>query len=245
MSVMVKNLVRVMMAHEYTRTAFKRDEFAKTVSVNGHRRCFKQVFEGAQSVLRKTLGMEMVELPARDRARHMTLAQQRKQAQSLVNPTNTQTATGSSTSTGQKSWMLRSTLPPRLRQVANRSYVSGENNYSATVSMVLIAVVMSDHQSIAESQLESLFDRLGWGLETPAGPLVEVLQKMHRQGYIDRLKMVDSTDGDHNLYLGPRGKLETLQNKDDLVSLCSKIYNDPEMEGKMARVIQDTLEATD
>lgn len=241
MSVMVKNLVRVMLAHEHTRSSFKRDEFAKTVAVHGHKRCFKQVFDRAQLVLRRTFGMEMVELPARDRARHMSLTQQRRQAQTQVS----QVAKPAAASASTKAWILRSTLPAKYKEIANRCFVEHESHYGAVVGLVLVAVVMSDNQTMSESRLEGLFGRLEWSPETPSGPIVDVLQKMHKQGYIERIKDADSTDGDYNLFLGPRGKLETLENRAALARLCARLYDDPAMEERIARVIADTLDTND
>ena len=70
---MVKKLVRLALACEYQRRPIRRIDVGEKVLGN-HGRQFKQVFEDAQRRLREVFGMEMVELPAKDK---VTLQQRR------------------------------------------------------------------------------------------------------------------------------------------------------------------------
>lgn len=71
---MVKKLVRLAMASEYSRLPIRRNDIsAKVLGEQGSRQ-FKQVFEQAQRELKQRFGMEMSELPARDKT---TITQRR------------------------------------------------------------------------------------------------------------------------------------------------------------------------
>lgn len=83
-SQMIKNLVRYALACEYSRTPIRRDGIREKGTRYSPHRCeiladvplvlgangreFKPVFAGAQTQLRATFGMEMVELPTKDRS---------------------------------------------------------------------------------------------------------------------------------------------------------------------------------
>ncbi|TEB26424.1 hypothetical protein FA13DRAFT_1737355, partial [Coprinellus micaceus] len=58
------DLVRIALFMEHKRLPLKRDDIVKKV-LSPHNRLFKRVFDLAQSKLRDTLGMELVELPTR------------------------------------------------------------------------------------------------------------------------------------------------------------------------------------
>lgn len=89
----MKKLVRLALACEYTRHPLRRAEIqarilkdasvgvgsASSAPAGAGRVSFKQVFNGAQTVLRDVFGMEMVDLPLRS-AGNTTLAERRKAA---------------------------------------------------------------------------------------------------------------------------------------------------------------------
>lgn len=71
---MVKKLVRLAMASEYSRLPIRRTDIsAKVLGEQGSRQ-FKLVFEQAQNELQHRFGMEMSELPAREK---VTISQRR------------------------------------------------------------------------------------------------------------------------------------------------------------------------
>lgn len=70
---MVKKLVRLALACEYQRKPIRRAEISERVLGTAGRQ-FKAVFAQTQLQLRAVFGMEMVELPAREK---VTLAQRR------------------------------------------------------------------------------------------------------------------------------------------------------------------------
>ena len=71
---LVKKMVRLALACEYQRKPIRRTEISEKVLGNNASRRFKEVFNGAQVELRSVFGMEMVELPGREK---ITVAQKR------------------------------------------------------------------------------------------------------------------------------------------------------------------------
>jgi melanoma-associated antigen len=63
---MIKKLVRYALACEYARMPIRRDGIREKVLGNNPR-SFKRVFDGAQLQLRQVFGMEMVELPVKEK----------------------------------------------------------------------------------------------------------------------------------------------------------------------------------
>ena len=70
---MVKKLVRMALASEYQRRPIRRADISEKV-LGSQGRQFKTVFDQAQQDLRAVFGMELRELPAKDR---VTLQQRR------------------------------------------------------------------------------------------------------------------------------------------------------------------------
>ena len=75
---LVKKLVRYALACDYSRVPIRRDGIRDRV-LGPHGRSFKKIFEGAQKQLREVFGMEMEELPVRDKET-MSLGEKRKGA---------------------------------------------------------------------------------------------------------------------------------------------------------------------
>jgi hypothetical protein len=73
---MVKKLVRLALASEYQRRPIRRADITEKV-LGSQGREFKTVFEQAQTDLRAVFGMELRELPAKDK---VTLQQRRGEA---------------------------------------------------------------------------------------------------------------------------------------------------------------------
>lgn len=64
---LVKKMVRFALACEYSRLPIRRADISTKVLGEQGTRMFKTVFEQAQRHLREKFGMEMVELPAREK----------------------------------------------------------------------------------------------------------------------------------------------------------------------------------
>lgn len=77
---MVKKMVRLAIASEYSRLPIRRNDIsAKVLGEQGSRQ-FKLVFDQAQRELRQRFGMEMTELPAREK---VTITQRRGELDSV------------------------------------------------------------------------------------------------------------------------------------------------------------------
>lgn len=63
---MVKKLVRLALASEYQRRPIRRADVSEKILGSAGRQ-FKKVFDQAQMELRSVFGMEMVELPAKEK----------------------------------------------------------------------------------------------------------------------------------------------------------------------------------
>ncbi|KAG5440914.1 hypothetical protein PCK2_000069 [Pneumocystis canis] len=72
LNLMVKNFIRLTLALEHTRTPIKREDIAKKVLLPSHSRSFAVVFKKTQEKLRNIFGMELVELPCKNRYKHMS-----------------------------------------------------------------------------------------------------------------------------------------------------------------------------
>lgn len=78
---MVKKMVRLAIASEYSRLPIRRNDIsAKVLGEQGSRQ-FKLVFDQAQRELRQRFGMEMTELPAREK---VTITQRRGEFGSVL-----------------------------------------------------------------------------------------------------------------------------------------------------------------
>lgn len=81
---LVKKLVRYALACEYARLPIKRDGIREKVLGNNGR-SFKRVFDGAQHHLRHVFGMELSELPSREKR---TLKEKQSKISPWIRPTN-------------------------------------------------------------------------------------------------------------------------------------------------------------
>ena len=201
---MTKNLVRLALSSEYSRTPLRRSDISHKC-LNGQPRAFHRVFDAAQLALRSTFGMEMVELPARDK---VTLAQRRQAAKSAG--TQSQSASGGPA----KAWVVRSVLPTRFREVIARevggSKVPTAETEEAYVGLCgfLTAVVTLSGGQIAEAKLERHLRRCNAERTTPVERTDRLLVRMCKEGYL--VKNKESTGGEEvtDYILGPRAKVE-------------------------------------
>lgn len=73
-NVMVKKLVRLALASEYSRQPIRRADISAKVLGDGGSRHFKLVFLDAQKTLKEVFGMQMVEQPGKEK---VTISQRR------------------------------------------------------------------------------------------------------------------------------------------------------------------------
>jgi len=237
---LVKKLVRYALACEYSRTPIRRDGIKEKV-LGSHGRMFKKVFANAQRQLRATFGMEMIELPARDR-NLMTADQKRKAAKSQSQKEATSNA-----------YVLVSVLPeeyrsPGILPPAKVQSADGEAAYVALYS-TLIAIIQLSGGELSEPRFRRYLDRLNAGdnvpsmnpgnPHTPNEKTELVLQRMVKQGYLvktDANKTATGGGGDADSitwHVGPRGKVEV--NNEAIASIIRVIWggSTPDLEQRL------------
>ncbi|KAJ5672304.1 MAGE protein [Penicillium longicatenatum] len=194
---LVKKMVRFALACEYARLPIRRADISTKVLGEQGTRIFKTVFEQAQRHLREKFGMEMVELPAREK---ISIAQ-RIAAQKTERP-----------SASNKSWILTTTLPlayrnPSILVPAKAPSTSTESTYTALYSFI-IAVIMLNGGTLAEQKLDRYLARTNLDQYTPIDKTEKLLQRLCKEGYIVRSKNTEGGEEHIEYIVGPRGKVE-------------------------------------
>ncbi|KAI6089386.1 MAGE-domain-containing protein [Hypoxylon rubiginosum] len=196
---LVKKLVRYALACEYARIPIKRDGIRDKV-LGSNARSFKRVFEGAQAQLQKVFGMEMQELPVREKR---TLKEKQK--------ANARKASQSTASSRQ--YILVSTLPREFKSqaIVAPSRIPSTPEEAAFVgfyTMIISLIVLSGGE-LSDTKLRRYLTRLNAGQNLPMDKTDNVLQKIVRQGYVD--KVIEKHEGDDDAVtwcVGPRARVE-------------------------------------
>ncbi|KAJ5208243.1 hypothetical protein N7449_002622 [Penicillium cf. viridicatum] len=194
---MVKKMVRLAIASEYSRLPIRRNDIsAKVLGEQGSRQ-FKLVFDQAQREMRQRFGMEMTELPAREK---VTITQ-RRAAQKTEKP-----------SSANKSWIVTSTLPLPYRSSdilipTKAPSLYTESTYTGLYSFI-IAVILLNGGSLAEQKLDRYLARTNAEVATPVDRTDKLLQRLCKEGYIIKTREMDGGEEVVEYVLGPRGKIE-------------------------------------
>ncbi|KAG8631052.1 hypothetical protein KVT40_000192 [Elsinoe batatas] len=264
--IMVKNLVRMALACEYSRTPLKRLEINAKV-LGAHTRQFKVVFAAAQQHLKETFGMAMVELPVRDKvtARQrqaaamagMQAEQRKAETQAKKKPGKKSQADtqGPQSQSGQKSnaWILTTILPdgyrtPDILPPPSAPTTESESRYTALSSFV-VSLIMLSGGTLAESKLKRYLERANIDEMTALSNSIafgivdtsdKLFKKMEKDAFI--IRVVDNASGDEvtEYIVGPRGKVEI--GADGVAGLVREVYgeaDDPEdLERRLKRSLQ-------
>lgn len=229
--------MRYALACEHARTPIRRNEISKTV-LGSQGRQFKNVFDDAQLALRATFGMEMVELPAKEK---VTIKDKRAAKQS-------QTQSGSSSNTSSKQWMLCSVLPKEFRddEVLRPAKVPTPNMESAYVGLYsfIVAVISIAGGQMPRPKLDRILRRMNADNTTPIDRTDEVLKRMEKQGYIVKIKEQQGGEETEDFIVGPRGRVEI--GNEGVAGLVRQVYghNDEggeandELERRLARSLK-------
>ncbi|KAI0112847.1 MAGE-domain-containing protein [Daldinia grandis] len=197
---LVKKLVRYALACEYARMPIKRDGIRDKV-LGSNTRSFKRVFEGAQAQLQQVFGIEMAELPVKEKR---TLKEkQRANARKLASQ-----GTASS-----RQYILVSTLPPEYKSqsIIAPSRIPSTSEEAAYVGFytMIISLIVLNGGELSDTKLRRYLTRLNASQNLPMDKTDNVLQKIVRQGYVD--KVVEKSDGDEDAVtwcIGSRGRVE-------------------------------------
>ncbi|KAI1452613.1 MAGE-domain-containing protein [Annulohypoxylon moriforme] len=213
---LVKKLVRYALACEYARIPIRRDGIRDKV-LGSNSRSFKRVFEGAQSQLHKVFGMEMVELPAKEKR---TLKEKQK--------ANARKAASQNT-TSSRQYILVSTLPPEYKSqsiIAPSRIPSSpeEAAYVGFYTMVISLVVLNGGE-LSDTKLRRYLTRMNASQNLPMDKTDNVLQKIVKQGYVD--KVVEKSEGDDDAVtwcIGPRGRVEVPP--ESIAAVITEVWGD-------------------
>lgn len=215
---MAMKLVRLALALEYQRRPLRRADISEKV-LGSNNRQFKNVFNQAQIHLRMVFGMELVELPAKER---VTLQQKRAAQKSA------------SQSKGITSWVLTSILPSKFRDPAiiqplAAPTVGEESKYTA-VYTVIISIIRLSGGALPDAKMERSLKRLQMEDETPVvdyEKTEKLMKRLEKDGYIVRIKESTGT-GEDDVYwtVGPRGKVEV--GDDGIRGLTKAVYGEQE-----------------
>ncbi|PNY29913.1 Uncharacterized protein TCAP_00175 [Tolypocladium capitatum] len=223
---LAKKLVRYAISCEYSRTAIRRDGIKERVLGN-HGRSFKRIFTLAQKQLRDVWGMEMRELPVREK---MSLQEKRQAMKS-----NSQLKTGSG------SYILASTLPEPYRSAAilkpsKTPSAEEEATYVAFYTMV-VSLIWLNAGELSDQKLKRYLMRLNADQNVSNEKTEVTLKKMERHGYVVRKveRPPIGQDGEHTMtwHVGPRAKEEV--GLDGVMGMVREVYGErnPDLEKKL------------
>ena len=199
---MVKKMVRLALACEYQRRPIRRSDITEKVLGSGGGRAFKNVFNAAQQQLRAVFGMEMVELPVRDK---VTLAQKRQAQKSQ-----------SQASKAPTSWVLITILPSRFRDPEILPPPSAptavEESTYTSIYTLLVSLIMLAGGQLPDAKMERYLRRLGMEDNAPVDGFdktEKLLKRLEKDQYITKIKE-NAGQGEEDVFwiVGPRGKVE-------------------------------------
>ncbi|KAG5519350.1 hypothetical protein PMAC_001975 [Pneumocystis sp. 'macacae'] len=220
LNLMVKNFVRLALALEHTRTPIKREDITKKILLPSHLRSFALVFEKTQEKLRNVFGMELVELPYKNRNKYMSASKLHKSKSSHIkNP--------SSIVQPNKSWILCSVLDPKYSELVSQVPTIKEGAFSGII-MIILSIVIMNSGVISEELLTKYLLHLQINNDTPIGNIDKILKEMIKKGYLDKIKddFVSTNNKEKGCiyFLGPRGKTEIDSKR--LTTFIEKIQGD-------------------
>lgn len=224
---LVKKLIRLALASEYIRQPLKRTDISsKVLGTQG--RMFKSIFDQAQRELREIFGMQLVELPMREKTK---LSQRRAAQNSDRAPTSS------------KQYLLQTVLPQPFREPEIvQPHGFREQTYTGLVTMI-VSLIYLNGKVLPENKLIRYLTRMNADDYTPIDKTEKIIALMVKQGYITKQKD-DTGDGGHDYYLGPRAKMEI--GSDGVLNMLKTVYGvkaPEDLEKKLQRNIGPDLDA--
>ncbi|KAL8393360.1 hypothetical protein RB595_003218 [Gaeumannomyces hyphopodioides] len=212
---LVKKLVRYALACEYSRTPIRREGIREKV-LGPHGRSFKKVFEGAQKQLQVVFGMEMVELPVRDKST-LSVDEQRRVAKSQTKGT-----------ASSNTYILVTTIPEPYRSavIIPPSKIQSSDAEAIHVGLysLIITIITLNGGELSDHKLKRYLQRMNANVNTPLEKTEAMLQRLIRQGYI--VKTVErnpqSDEDAITWHVGPRGKQEVTH--EAIASIAREVY---------------------
>ncbi|KFZ05268.1 hypothetical protein V501_08515 [Pseudogymnoascus sp. VKM F-4519 (FW-2642)] len=210
---LVMKLVRYALACEFGRVPIRREGIREKVFAKHGGRKFQQLFDEAQVHLEEKFGMQMVELPSKEK---VTLKDRRAAVQKAA-----------ATSTN-RSYILKSTLPQKynIPAIITPSHIPSASAESAYMGLytLIVSIIMLNGGRISDEKLMRYLQRLNANVNTPVDTTELVFAKMQKQGYIVKIK--DNANGTDitEWMVGPRGKVEV--GAEGVKGLVETVYGD-------------------
>lgn len=219
---MSRKLVRYALACDYSRIPIRRDDI-RTKVFGKQKAKYNQVFDSAQNELRRVFGMQMVELPLKEKT---TL----KERIAASKATTVQTTS--------KAYILSSVLPaeyraPAILKPSNIPTSAAEASYTGIHTMIYSLIVLSGGK-LPDAKLDRYLRRMNADVNMPMDKTELVLAKMIKQGYLVKIK--DNIGGEEIIewMAGPRGKIEVGDN--GVQGLVIEAYGDSAPEDLVDRI---------
>ncbi|KAG9228846.1 MAGE family-domain-containing protein [Amylocarpus encephaloides] len=226
----VKKLVRYALACEFQRLPIRRAGISEKVLGNCSRGSFKRTFEETQKQLRSKFGMQMVELPGREK---VTVKDKRGRIENyfwgqrfILLPAAAKTK---SSTKPTASYILTTTLPLPYRNsdIIAPSLIGSSDDeavYIGICTMIVSYISMSPNGQVPDHRFNRFLSRMNMEQNTPLDKTTAVITRMLKQGYI--WKVVDNSGDEETIdwRVGPRGKME-ISNK-AIQGFVKEIYGD-------------------
>ncbi|KAG6176450.1 hypothetical protein E4U27_005178 [Claviceps purpurea] len=226
---LAKKLVRYALSCEFSRRPIRRDgrDGIKERVLQNRGRSFKKIFTLAQQQLRHIWGMELRELPVREK---MSL-QEKRQAMR----TNSQPKIGSG------AYILTSTLPSvyRSAEIIKPSKIPSADDEATYVAFytLVVSLIWLNGGELTEQKLKRYLLRLNADKNVSSEKTEVTLKKMEKHGYV--VKSIDrppvGQDGEQTLtwHVGPRAKEEI--GIDGVMGVVREVYagSDDDLEKKL------------
>ena len=197
------------------------------------------MFELAQMQLKNVFGMQMVELPGREK---FTLKERRGRSYHVKIRSRLKSIAAQKTKGAAKtttSWILTTVLSSQYRMPtiippAPISSTSEEAAYIAICTVIVAVIQLNPTNSIPDHKLVRYLNRMNAAENMPMDKTANVLAKMQKQGYI--VKTVDRSGDDETIdwRVGPRGKVE-IGNK-GIEGLVKAVYGNASPDDLQSRI---------
>ncbi|KAF5988606.1 non-structural maintenance of chromosome element 3 [Fusarium coicis] len=214
---LVKKLVRYVISCEYSRTAIRRDGIKERV-LGTQGRSFRRIFDLAQTQLKRVWGMELRELPVREK---MSLQEKRQAMKSNAQP-----------KLGSGAYILTSILPEAYRHASilapsKTPSADDEATYAGFYTMVISVISLSGGE-LSDQKLKRYLQRLNADRNVSMDKTEIVLKRMEKQGYVvrrvERPPLGQDGDLTTTWHVGPRGKEEV--GVDGVMGMTREVYGD-------------------
>ncbi|KAF2198285.1 MAGE-domain-containing protein [Delitschia confertaspora ATCC 74209] len=238
-----KSLVRYALACEYARIPIKRQDINHKI-LRTHARSFKDIFNTAQYQLQDTFGMQMEELPNREK---VTVKQRRGRyvfstPRCISNFCITAAAISETQTKGSNQWVLKNILPDRYRipEIIAPPRIPTSEVESAYVGLytMIISLIALSGGTLPEAKLERFLKRVNADQSTPVDKTDKLLARMTKEGYIVKVKDQSSSTAEEliDYMVGPRGKVEV--GDEGVAGLVRAVYGKgtvPDLEKRIER----------